>query len=63
MSQQAMHALYIWLSYAFVGVVVAALVAWVMLDGRRLTRELARLEAAGVRRRSRQASDTKTATS
>ncbi len=61
MSQQAMHALYIWLSYGVVGVVVAALVAWVMLDGRRLSRQLARLEAAGGRRRSPQASDQKTA--
>jgi heme exporter protein D len=63
MSQQAVHALYIWLSYGVVGVVVAALIAWVMLDSRRLTRQLSRLEAAGVRRRSQQASDRKTATS
>ena len=59
MSQQAVHALYIWLSYAVVGVVVAALVAWVMLDGRRLNRQLARLEAAGIRRRSQGSSDPK----
>jgi heme exporter protein D len=63
MSQQATHALYIWLSYGVVGGVVAALVAWVLLDGRRLARQLARLEAAGVRRRSPQASDRNTATS
>ncbi len=61
MSQQATHALYIWLSYGVVAFVVAALITWVMLDSRRLTRQLSRLEAAGVRRRSQQANEKTTA--
>lgn len=38
--------------YGAVGLVVAGLVAWLLLDGRRLAAQLAALEARGVRRRS-----------
>ena len=46
------HAVFIWLSYAIVGVVVAALIGWLLHDGQRWQRRLAELDAAGVRRRS-----------
>jgi heme exporter protein D len=48
----ASHALYIAGSYAAAALVVAGLLAWVLLDGRRLRRELERLEASGARRRA-----------
>lgn len=47
------HAVFIWSSYAVVTVVLAGLVAWLVLDGRRLKRRLADLEAQGITRRSR----------
>ena len=47
------HAAFIIASYAIVAVVMAGLVAWLILDGRRHQRTLAELEARGVRRRSR----------
>ncbi|MGE0700276.1 MAG: heme exporter protein CcmD [Hyphomicrobiaceae bacterium] len=40
------HAVFIWLCYAAVGVVVGGLVAALWLDGRRQARALARLEAS-----------------
>lgn len=46
------HAAFIWLSYLAVAVAIGALVAWLVLDGRRHARRLAELEARGVRRRS-----------
>ncbi len=61
MSQAATHALYIWASYGVVALVVGALIAWVVADGRRVKRELERLEAQGVRRRSGQAATAGTA--
>ena len=39
-------------SYGISGLVMAALVAWVMLDGRSLTRRLKELEAEGIVRRT-----------
>jgi heme exporter protein D len=39
-------------AYGIVAVVVAALIAWVVLDGRRHRRTLEALEAQGIRRRS-----------
>lgn len=47
------HAIFIWSSYAVVTVVLAGLIAWLVLDGRRLKRRLADLEAQGITRRSR----------
>ncbi len=46
------HAVFIWSSYAIVVVVLGALIAWLIIDGGRLKRRLADLEARGVRRRS-----------
>ena len=47
------HAAFIWAAYAAVGVGLAALVVWLVLDGRRQQRLVDELEARGVRRRSR----------
>ncbi len=46
------HAAYIWACYAIVAVGLTALVAWLLIDGRRQARRIAELEARGVRRRS-----------
>jgi heme exporter protein D len=47
------HAGYIWAAYAAVAVGLAALVVWLLLDGRRQQHLVDELEARGVRRRSR----------
>lgn len=46
------HAVFIWSSYAIVTLVLAVLVVWLILDGRRLKQRLAELEARGITRRS-----------
>ena len=46
------HAGFIWASYLIVAAVLSLLVAWLVIDGRRLQRLLDELEAHGVRRRS-----------
>lgn len=46
------HAFYVALSYGFAGLISLGLVAWTWLDGRQRQKELAELEAAGIRRRS-----------
>ena len=46
------HAYYIGLSYGLTGLIVIALIGWVMLDGRARNRELKELEASGIRRRA-----------
>ncbi|UVK42554.1 heme exporter protein CcmD [Mesorhizobium sp. AR07] len=46
------HALYVAAAYGITAVVLAGLVGWILLDQRARKRELAELEAAGVRRRS-----------
>lgn len=46
------HAAFIWASYTIVAVVLAALAAWLIVDGRRQQRLLDDLEARGVRRRA-----------
>lgn len=46
------HLGYVALSYGVTVVVLGALMAWILLDQRARKRELAELEAAGVRRRS-----------
>ena len=51
------HAETIALCYAAVGLVIGGLIAWLVADGRRLTQQLADLEARGVRRRSAGPSD------
>ena len=44
---------FIWASYAAAAIILAALVAWVVIDGRRQLRLIAELEARGVTRRSK----------
>jgi heme exporter protein D len=46
------HAAFIWTSYGAAVLVLAVLVAWLVLDGRRQRRRLADLEARGHVRRS-----------
>lgn len=50
------HAAFIWASYAVVTAVLAGLVAWLIVDGRRQQQLIDELEARGVRRRSDRAS-------
>jgi heme exporter protein D len=57
------HAAFIWASYAIYGVVLTALVGWLIWDGARLQSRLADLEARGVSRRSRAASAKETPSS
>lgn len=49
------HAAFIIASYVIVALVMAGLMAWLILDGRRQQRTLADLEARGIRRRSQSA--------
>jgi heme exporter protein D len=46
------HAAFIVAAYVVVIVVLAALIAWIVIDRRALAKQLADLEARGVRRRS-----------
>ena len=46
------HAAFVWASYAVVAAVLTALIAWLVVDGRRQHRLIDELEARGVRRRS-----------
>jgi heme exporter protein D len=46
------HAAFIWISYAAVAIAIAALIAWLVADGRRQAADLEALESRGVRRRS-----------
>ena len=47
------HAAFIWAAYAAAALVLAALVAWLVVDGRRQQHLVDELEARGVRRRHR----------
>ncbi len=49
------HGFYIGMSYGLTGLIVAGLIAWIWLEGRARNREIAELEALGIRRRSRPA--------
>lgn len=46
------HAAFIWSAYGLFALALGGLGAWLVGDGRRLERQLADLEARGVRRRS-----------
>jgi heme exporter protein D len=46
------HALYVFSAYAITALTIAALVGWIVFDQKMRRRELAELEASGVRRRS-----------
>ncbi|WP_210162802.1 heme exporter protein CcmD [Kaistia adipata] len=57
------HAGFILAAYGVTIAIVLALVAWILLDGRTLRRQLADLETRGIRRRSaRKAGIDRTAT-
>jgi heme exporter protein D len=51
------HAAFIVTAYVAASLIVGALIAWVVLDGRQLTRELDQLEARGITRRSQRAGE------
>ena len=51
------HAFYVYASYGFAALVTIAVTLWTWTDGRARRRELAALEAAGIRRRSASARD------
>jgi len=46
------HALYVTAAYGVSALAIAGLIAWVLVDGRTRRREMAELEASGLRRRS-----------
>lgn len=46
------HEAFVFISYAITALTVVGMVLWVTLDGRARRRELASLEAAGIKRRS-----------
>ena len=46
------HALYVTAAYGITAVVLIGLIGWILIDQRARKRQLAELEAAGVRRRS-----------
>lgn len=48
----SVHALYVTAAYAVTAIVLAGLIGWILIDQRGRKRDLAELEAAGVRRRS-----------
>ena len=49
------HPIYVFGSYGFAAVMILAIIAWTWIDGRLRRRELAALEASGIRRRSQRA--------
>lgn len=46
------HTLYVTAAYAITALALAGLIGWILFDQRARRRELAELEAAGIRRRS-----------
>ena len=51
-ADMSVHALYVTAAYAITAVVLAGLIGWILIDQRARKRDLAELEASGVRRRS-----------
>ncbi|WP_455874071.1 heme exporter protein CcmD [Rhizobium yanglingense] len=51
------HAFYVYSSYAFAAFVTIAVTLWIWMDGRARQKELAALEASGIRRRSARPKD------
>ncbi len=49
------HASFIWAAYGIVTVVIGAMIAWLVLDGREQERRLADFAARGVKRRASRA--------
>jgi heme exporter protein D len=50
------HEMFVFLCYAITALVIILMLLWVIFDGRLQQKELRRLEAAGVKRRSDAAS-------
>ncbi|MEW7009678.1 MULTISPECIES: heme exporter protein CcmD [unclassified Lentilitoribacter] len=48
------HEAFVYTSYGITALTVVGMVLWVILDGRARRRELASLDAAGIKRRSEQ---------
>jgi heme exporter protein D len=46
------HGLYVTAAYGVSALAIAGLIAWILLDSRARRREMAELQASGVRRRS-----------
>lgn len=46
------HVLYVSAAYGISALVILGLIGWILIDQRNRKRELSRLEAAGIRRRS-----------
>jgi heme exporter protein D len=51
------HAFYVYSAYGFAALLTIAVTVWVWADGRARRKELAVLEASGIRRRSARAKD------
>jgi heme exporter protein D len=51
------HTFYIAMSYGITAVTILCLIGWTWLDGRARKKELAELEASGIRRRSASPAD------
>ncbi|APO76685.1 cytochrome-c heme transporter protein CcmD/CycX [Rhizobium etli 8C-3] len=51
------HAFYVYSSYGFAAFVTIAVTLWIWVDGRARQKELAALEASGIRRRSARPKD------
>lgn len=54
------HPFYVYGSYGFAAIMILAVIAWTWIDGRLRRRELAALEASGIRRRSQRAPESET---
>ncbi|MDM9624283.1 heme exporter protein CcmD [Rhizobium sp. S152] len=54
---QQSYAFYVYGSYLFAGAITIGVTLWTWLDGRARRRELAALEASGIRRRSARTSN------
>ncbi|AYG60855.1 heme exporter protein CcmD [Rhizobium jaguaris] len=53
------HPFYVYGSYGFAAGMIIAVIAWTWIDGRLRRREMAALEASGIRRRSQRAPEGK----
>jgi heme exporter protein D len=51
------HAFYVYSSYAFAAILTLGAIGWTWLDGRLRQKEIAALEASGIRRRSQRRPD------
>jgi len=51
------HAAYVFAAYAITVIAIGGLIGWILIDQRARRREIADLEAAGVRRRSDRGSE------